>query len=723
MNKVDLQKQYARDKNIAEFIIRLEAHNSNINIPLLRKAYELSDAAHAGQLRDSGVPYIDHCREVAAILGEWHLDSATIAAGLLHDAVEDTGVTIQRIKKEFGEEIAHLVDGVTKLSAIKYKSHEEQQADYFRKMLLSMARDIRVILIKLADRMHNMLTLEHVSDKKRIRVAQETRDIYAPMANRFGIAKAKVVLEDLAFKYLEPEFYRDLANRLDETREDRESYIASLTGPICDAMKSARIKAEVSGRAKHLYSISRKIRVRGVPYEEIFDLSAIRIIVDSVHDCYHALGAIHAMWKPVPDRFDDYIANPKPNGYRSLHTTVVGTHGRMVEIQIRTREMHHIAENGVAAHWLYKEGRQNFDKTDQQMVWLRDVLEWQKDMKNPSEFMESLKVDLFPHDIYVFTPEGKIIHLPVGATPLDFAFAVHTEVGMRCSGAKINDRIAPLTTKLKSGDIVEIITHPQRKPSRDWLKIVVTSNARSRIRRWLKQIGHDELVAIGKDLLERELRKAHVEIPPEKELLKVAQSFSFHSVDSLLASLGNGDMTSGHIISRIAPETTKSARQTPEEKAPPERVAPRGVQIQGQEDMFFRLASCCQPIPGDEVIGYITRGRGVTVHRADCPNLAVLNTNPERQVEVNWDTRSDQLFRVRVEITVVDRKNILRDITQTIADAEANLRGAEMHASGATARGLFSLDVRSLEHLETLSLKIKRIPGIIDIQRSRGGAK
>ena len=318
-------------------------------------------------------------------------------------------------------------------------------------------------------------------------------------------------------------------------------------------MKAARIKAEVTGRATHLYSISRKIRVRGVPYEEIFDLSAIRIIVNTVHDCYHALGAIHAMWKPAPDRFDDYIANPKPNGYRSLHTTVVGPHGRMVEIQIRTREMHQIAESGVAAHWLYKEGRQNFDKTDQQMVWLRDVLEWQKDMKNPSEFMESLKVDLFPHDIYVFTPEGKIIHLPVGATPLDVAFAVHTEVGMRCSGAKINDRIAPLTTKLKSGDIVEIITHPQRKPSRDWLKIVVTSNARSRIRRWLKKIGHDELVAIGKDLLERELRKAHLENPPEKELLKVAQGFSFHSVDSLLASLGNGDMTSGHIISRIAP--------------------------------------------------------------------------------------------------------------------------------------------------------------------------
>ncbi len=723
MSQEEIEKQYARDKNLAEFIILLESQNANINIPLVRKAYELTEEAHAGQLRQSGVPYIDHCREVATILGEWHLDSATIAAGLLHDVVEDTGVTIQTIKKEFGDEIAHLVDGVTKLGAIKYKSHEEQQAEYFRKMLLSMARDIRVILIKLADRLHNMMTLEHVKPEKRIRVAQETRDIYAPMANRFGIAKAKVALEDLCFKYLEPEFYRDLANRLDETREDRERYIAELTGPIREALKAAKVKCEVSGRAKHLYSISRKIKVRGVPFEDILDLSAIRIIVGSVHDCYHVLGVIHAMWKPVPDRFDDYIASPKPNGYQSLHTTVVGIHGRMVEIQIRTSEMHYIAENGIAAHWLYKEGKKSFDKGDQQMIWLRDVLDWQNDMVNPAEFMEYLKIDLFPHDIYVFTPIGKIIHLPAGATPLDFAFAVHTEVGMKCAGARINDRIAPLSTKLKTGDIVEVITHPQRTPSRDWLQLVVTSNARSRIRRWLKKIGHDELTAIGKDLLERELRKAKIDYPQDKELMEIARELSFHSVDSLLAGIGNGDMTVGHIVSKLAPEDVRHKKPVQEAKDSESKVEVRGVKIQGLDDMFFRLASCCQPIPGDEVIGYITRGRGVTVHRADCPNLSVLNTNPERQVEVNWDVRSGQMFRVRIEIRVVDRKDMLRDITQTISDSEANLRGAEMHASGSTAKGYFSMDVRSLEHLQSLFLRLKKVPGVLDIQRCSSSAK
>ncbi|MBN4057161.1 bifunctional (p)ppGpp synthetase/guanosine-3',5'-bis(diphosphate) 3'-pyrophosphohydrolase [bacterium AH-315-J21] len=723
MSNLDIQRQYARDKNLAEFIIRLESHNANINIPLLRKAYEVAETAHQEQMRDSGVPYIDHCREVAAILGEWHLDSSTIAAGLLHDSVEDTGVTIESLKKDFGDEIAHLVDGVTKLSAMKYKSHEEQQAEYFRKMLLSMARDIRVILIKLADRMHNMQTLEHVPAKKRLRIAQETQDIYAPMANRFGIAKAKVALEDLSFKYLEPEFYRELANRLDETRDDRERYIAELTAPISEALSASKIKADVSGRAKHLYSICRKIRVRGVPFEDILDLSAIRIIVGSVHDCYHVLGVIHAMWKPAPDKFDDYVASPKPNGYQSLHTTVVGIHGRLVEIQIRTREMHYIAENGIAAHWLYKEGKKSFDKGDQQMVWLRDVLEWQNDMQNPAEFLEYLKIDLFPHDIYVFTPNGKIIHLPTGATPLDFAFAVHSEVGMRCAGAKINDRIAPLATRLKTGDIVEVITHPQRTPSRDWLQLVITSNARSKIRRWLKKIGHDELVPIGKDLLERELRKVRISYPLDKDLLEIAESLSHHSVDSLLASLGNGDMTVGHIVSKLTPEEQKQHRTIADSEAPNQRTEVQGVNIQGHDDMFFRLASCCQPIPGDEVIGYVTRGRGVTVHRSDCPNLEVLNNNPERQMEVNWDVRDNQMFRVRVEIRVADRKNMLRDITQTISDSDANLRGAEMHAIGTTAKGLFSIDVHSLDHLQSLFLRIKKIQGVIDIQRSNTGSK
>lgn len=718
-----LHKEHeAENLNLAEFVIRIESFNANINIPLIRRAYEFSDRAHAGQLRDSGVPYIDHCREVALILAEWHMDSATIAAGLMHDAVEDTGVEIADIAGEFDEEIAHLVDGVTKISSVRFKSREERQVDYFRKMLMSVARDIRVVLIKLADRVHNMRTLSSLPREKQMRIAQETRDIFAPLANRFGIAKAKIILEDLSFKYLEPERYKELAGRLDSTREEREKFIREISGPIRKALSQERIKAEVTGRAKHLDSINRKIRVRGVPFESIYDLSAIRVVVGSVHECYHVLGVIHAMWKPAPERFHDYIANPKPNGYQSLHTTVIGPGARLVEIQIRTHQMHYVAENGIAAHWLYKEGKKELQKSDQQMIWLRDVLEWQKDMKNPAEFLEYLKIDLFPNDVYVFTPAGTIIHLPAGATPLDFAFAVHTEIGLHCVGAKINDRIAPLSARLKSGDVVEIRTSQARTPSRDWLNIVVTSNARSRIRRWLKRTGHDQLVALGREMLESELKKRKLAWPTDKKLVEVAQGFSFQTAESLLAGLGNGDVSIGHVANRVAPQALDAGPPPLSDAATSEKGA-SGIRIQGFDEMIFRFASCCQPIPGDEIIGYVTRGRGVTIHRLDCSNLSrMLIEDPEREIEATWDVTGGQTFTVRIEITVEDRKNILRDITQVIADSEAYLRGAEMHASESTAVGLFIVSVTTLAHLHRLFDQIKRISGVITVRRAYGAA-
>ncbi|MCH7948127.1 MAG: bifunctional (p)ppGpp synthetase/guanosine-3',5'-bis(diphosphate) 3'-pyrophosphohydrolase, partial [candidate division Zixibacteria bacterium] len=444
--------------NLAEFIINIESYNANVNIPLIRKAYEFSDKAHQGQKRASGEPFVEHCLEVAFILAEQHMDSTTIAAGLVHDVVEDTTATIKDLKNEFGEEIAELVDGVTKIGAVKYQSREEQQVEYFRKMLLTMSRDIRVILIKLADRLHNMRTLSHLPEPKRLIIAQETKDIYCPLAHRFGIHKIKNELEDLAFKYIQSERYTDLARRLNEKKAERDAYIRKVVEPLLEALEENGIKAEVHGRAKNLASIERKIKVRKVPFEDIYDLFAIRVIVGNERECYHTLGVLHSMWKPVAERFHDYIANPKPNGYSSLHTTVFGPEQRKIEVQIRTQQMHHVAENGIAAHWLYKEGRQQMSKSDRQMIWLRDVLDWQKDMENPSEFLEYLKIDLFSEDIFVFTPKGEIVHLPKGSSPIDFAYQIHTEVGSHCTGAKINGRLQPLSTKLQSGDSIEITT-------------------------------------------------------------------------------------------------------------------------------------------------------------------------------------------------------------------------------------------------------------------------
>lgn len=706
--------------NLAEFIIRVESYNANIDIPLIRRAYEFSDKAHAGQKRQSGEPYVEHCLEVAFVLAELHMDSTTIAAGLVHDVVEDTSFTLEDVRREFGDEVAELVDGVTKIGAVHFNSLEEQQVEYFRKMLLSMAKDIRVILIKLADRLHNMRTLGAVPPEKQKRIAQETRDVYCPLAHRLGINKTKIELEDLCFKYLEPEVYQELAVQIKERKEERDAYILEVTVPIKEALARDGILGTVSGRAKHLDSVYRKIRVRKVPFEEIYDLFAIRVIVNTERECYHTLGILHAMWKPVAGRFHDYIANPKANGYRSLHTTVIGPRSKMVEIQIRTHAMHYVAENGIAAHWLYKEGRQQMSKDDRQIVWLRDVLEWQKDMTNPSEFIEYLKMDLFSEDIFVYTPNGKLVHLPRGSTPLDFAFQIHTEVGIHCAGAKINGRLQPLSTQLKSGDSVEIITNPARTPSSDWLKMVKTANARTRIKRWIKQAGYEQAVSLGKEMLERRLREQHIKMPAEELLLEYAQSQDRKTVDDLYAALGNGSLSLQSLVLFIQPEEKK------EEVGFVGKVidrirGSRGVRVQGLDNLMFRFAGCCQPVPGDNIVGFITRGRGVTIHQAEC-SLAVEISNkyPERRIAVSWDTGKDQSFVVQLEIVVEDRRNMLRDITQAIADSNTNVRGAEMYAHDTTAIGKFVVEVTNLAHLNRIIDKVKKVRGVLSVRRAHG---
>lgn len=708
--------------NLAEFVIQIESFNANVDISLMRKAYEYSNQAHQGKFRESGHPYIQHCLEVAFILAEQHLDSATITAGLLHDVVEDTNVTIQQLREEFGEEIAELVDGVTKIGELKFKSAEEEQAEYFRKMLLSMAKDIRVIIIKLADRLHNMRTLDSLDEQKQKRIAQETREVYAPLAHRFGMAKIKWELEDLSLKYLDAEAYDELVRKVNERREDREAYIQEITEPLEKELKKAGINAEITGRPKHFYSIYRKMQKRQKPFEEIYDLFAIRITVGTIPECYHALGIVHALWIPVADHIHDYIRLPKSNMYQSLHTTVIGSRGKMVEIQIRTDQMHRTAEYGIAAHWLYKEGRKELDESDKQMVWLREVLEWQKDLTNPSEFLEYLKIDLFHDDIFVFTPRGELKQLPKGSTPLDFAYAVHSDIGQRCTGAKINGRMVPLGTLLSSGDEVEIITSPHQLPSQDWLKIVKTSKARSKIKHWLRQKGYEESLNLGKQILEKELKKHNLKSLSEQEFSDLAMGLNFKDSEAMFYALGNGNISLAHVLSKLIP---------PEEKKKPgpsiikrfvdkARGGAKGIKVGGMGNMMFRFAQCCQPVPGEEIVGFVTRGRGISIHRTDCANVLQIGIENERKVGVEWDVDKDQSFLVKLEVLVEDRKNILKDITEAIADVDTNVRGAEIKGGESVASGSFVIEVKNLSHLNKTLKKIKKVKGVIQVERAKG---
>ncbi len=685
---------------------------------LIRRAYTFAERAHQGQSRESGEPYLAHCLRVATTLAEHHLDTATIAAGLLHDVAEDTGMEISQVKGEFGDGIAGLVDGVTKISGLRFQSREEQQVSNFRKMLLSMAKDIRVILIKFADRLHNMQTLEHLNTDRRIRIALETREVYAPLAHRLGMAKIKTKLEDLSLKFLDPEGYEALVNELASKRRQSEDYLESVKKPLVSLLRREGIEAEITGRTKHITSIYRKIKSQNLPLEKIYDLMAIRVITKTEAECYQILGLIHTLWTPVQERFKDYIATPKSNMYQSLHTTVVGPKGEMVEIQIRTEEMHRTAEYGIAAHWLYKEGKEKPDELDKRMRWIREVMEWQSDVPDPHEFMEFLKIDLFHDDVFVFTPKGDLKRLPKGSTPLDFGFSVHSEVGLHCLGAIVNGRMVSLDTPLKNGDTVEIITSPRQKPSQDWIELVKSSRARSKIKRWLKQEEFAESIRLGKNMLERELRKH--KLRPKEEEIDVAMALGYPDVNHLMAAIGQGDISLNQVINRALPLEKKPQKALSRVKRLIKKGKEKGgIRVKGVGNLMVRFARCCQPIPGDIIVGFVTRGRGVSIHRADCPNLAnLLKEEEERRIEVEWDAEEGQSFLTQIELLVEDKKGLLHDITKVIADEEVNIRGVNLSSNGSLGKGSILLEVKNLHHLKKVIKEVGRIKGVNKVQRS-----
>ncbi len=700
----------------------LEAYADRIDVDLVRKAYELAVECHAGQVRASGEDFVTHTVEVATILAGLRLDTATIVAGLVHDVVEDTALTLPELEERFGVEVANLVDGVTKIGKVRFRSHTEQQVENYRKLLLSMAEDARVILIKLADRLHNMRTLEHLPDSKRRRIARETREIYGPLAHRLGIFSIKWELEDLAFKFLEPEPYEELTRKIQQRRHERERHIIELKVPLEQELDRHGIPAEVTGRPKHLWSIYNKMGKQGLPFEEIYDLMAVRIITDSIQNCYGALGVIHSRWAPVQERFHDYIATPKSNMYRSLHTTVVGPAGRRYEIQIRTEEMHRTAEYGIAAHWKYKEGQvQGRDEVDEALTWFRQVLEWQQDTNEPEEFMEFLRMDLFQGEIFVFTPKGEVKQVPTGATPIDFAFAVHTEVGLHCAGAKVNGRIAPLSRELRNGDTVEIITNPRQWPSRDWLAFVKTSRARGRIRQWIRRQEFESASGIGKEFLDRELKKARLSRPTDKEMVQAADELGYPDFHHVHAALGRGDVGPTAVLRALFPdqdpaELTKRSPTALQRLTEKLIRTNKGVRIQGMENLMVRYSQCCQPVPGDDVIGYVTRGRGVSIHRVDCPNILNL-PDPERRMEIEWAAEKGDRFMVRVYMRGTDRRGLLSDVAKAITDTGTDIQHADMKSVHGGMNGEFVVEVSDLNHLKKVLRSISRVKGVLGVER------
>jgi GTP pyrophosphokinase len=704
----------------------LEAYADRLDVEQIRAAYDLALEAHAGQRRASGEDYVSHTVEVATILATLRLDTSSIIAGLIHDTVEDTTLSVSDVEASFGAEVATIVDGVTKLGKVRFQSATEQQVENYRKMLLSMADDARVILVKLADRLHNMRTLEHLAPHKRRRIALETREIYAPLAHRLGMAAIRWELEDLSFKFLEPEPYDTLTKKVRQRRKERERQILEMQRPLEEALAEADIPAQVSGRPKHLWSIHRKMETRSRPYEEIYDLLAMRVLTDSVQNCYAALGVIHSRWTPIPERFHDYIATPKSNMYRSLHTTVFGEGGRRCEIQIRTEDMHRTAEYGIAAHWRYKEdggGARSEDEVDEALTWFRQVLEWQQDTREPEEFMEFLRMDLFQGEIFVFTPKGDVKAIPTGSTPIDFAFSVHTEVGLHCAGAKVNGRIAPLSRELRNGDTIEIITSPKQRPNRDWLAFVKTSRARQRIRQWIRKEEFDSAVKLGKDFLDRELKKARRALPDDPhQLLEAAIALGFAVFEQIYAALGRGDIGPTAVLRQLFPdhdpaEVAKRQPTTLEKLAERLRISGRGVRIQGMDNLMVRYSRCCQPVPGDDVVGYVTRGRGVSIHRVDCPNVLSLARDPERRVDIEWAAEKGDRFFVRLYMRGTDRRGLLSDVAKAISDTGTDIQHADMRSTEGGMHGEFVVEVQDLAHLEKVRKAITRVKGVLAVER------
>lgn len=716
-------------EQFAAFLAELEQYRPGTATDGLERAYRLAESAHGGQLRQSGEPYLTHPLAAADILLDLlrrRADLTILIAALLHDTVEDTAaVSLEALEKQFGAEVATLVDGVTKISDLPFRSPEVTQSENYRKMLLSMARDIRVILIKLADRLHNMRTLDWLEPARRRRIAQETLDIYAPIAHRLGIARFKWELEDLAFKHLDPEPYRMLVAKIAEKREERERAIEEVEGPLRARLAERGITAEVTGRPKHLFSIWRKMQRRDAPFEEIYDLLGIRILTETQDDCYRVLGVVHEMFTPVADHFTDYIGTPKSNMYQSLHTTVlVPEHKRMVEIQIRTREMHVVSQIGIAAHYAYKEGSSRGDRELQQKLGefiVQGTGEWQDDTGDPEEFMDFLRTSLYQDEVFVFTPKGGLKHLPRGATPIDFAYAIHSDVGQHTVGAKVNGRIVPLHYPLKSGEVVEVISSPQGQPSENWLAFVATSRAKQKIRHFLMQERLEVSVALGRDILVRELRKHHAKLPAEKELEEVSQSFGLSDVPLLYAKIGQGDLSGASVVARLLPEKPVEEPKGASALERIKRLAQRpvkGVRIGELDGLLIRIAQCCQPIPGDKVIGLITKGRGISVHRVDCPNTFEDRVAPERRIEVEWDVARDQHFLVRLLVVSGDRSNLLADVASAISRTGTYMRHGAMSSTGdGEARGQFVLEVRNLSHLRRVLDAIRRVRGVRQVER------
>lgn len=703
----------------------------------IERACQFAADAHRGQHRNSGEDYIQHPLEVAMILAGLELDQPTIIAALLHDVIEDTDYNFVDIEKEFGPEVAILVDGVTKLGRIEYKSKVEFQVENLRKMFLAMAKDIRVILIKLADRLHNMRTLKYHSLEKQKEIAQETLEIFAPLANRLGIFRIKWELEDLSFRYLKPEEYYDLVEGIALKRREREAQINEVIEQLKLRLDEIGINADIAGRPKHFYSIYRKMVTQNKELSEIYDLTAVRVIVDSVNDCYGALGIVHTLWKPIPGRFKDYIAMPKPNMYQSLHTTLIGAHGEPFEIQIRTWEMHHTSDYGIAAHWKYKEGSKlGANNFDQKLSWLRQLLEWQHESRDAGEFMESLKIDLFADTVFVFTPKGDVVELPKDSCPIDFAYRVHTDVGHRCIGAKINSRIVPLDTKLSNGDILEILTAKQGNgPSRDWLSIVKTSQAKNRIRGWFKKEQREDNVIRGRENLEREVRKLGLDpanVLKNEDVLALAKAHNIAGIDDLYSVIGDGAITANKVLARLREEITKEERekqqlatlQHGEGKASPSYgKASHGVRVKGVDNLLVRFSRCCNPLPGDEITGYITRGRGVSIHRSDCLN--VINYAQEEQlriVEVKWDEKTESSYSVDIQIFGADRARLVTEVMNVVADTRTQILGINARVGkDKQANILLSVEIRNLDHLNHILQKIRKVKDVTVVERVHTG--
>ena len=710
--------------SIDEIIAKVRAYNPQASVEVLRRAYEVSAKAHDGQTRQSGEPYLFHPLAVAQILTDLKMDVPSIAAGLLHDTIEDTLISRDAIEKEFGPDVMRLVDGVTKIGKIRFKSYEEKQAENFRKMILSMAEDIRVILIKLADRLHNMRTLGALKEPKQQRIARETLEIYAPLANRLGIGWMKNELEDLCLRYLKPEAYDSLVAKVATQLAERERYVQSVIDTVKTAMAQYGLTARVLGRPKHFYGIYSKMERREIAFEEVYDLIGIRIITDTKIACYGILGMIHSLWKPVPGRFKDYIGVPKSNLYQSLHTTVIGPQGEHVEFQIRTEEMNRVAEEGLAAHWRYKEHGQIDEKDTKLFAWLRQLVEWQQDLADNRQFLNSIKMDLFSDVIYVFTPKGDVRELVKGATPIDMAYAVHTEVGNHCSGAKINGKLAPLKTLLKSGDTVEILTSPTQMPSKDWLKIAKTPKAKTRIKHWITIEERKQSLEIGKRLLDRELRRHHLS-PPEvfksDALVKIAADSGLADADDLLIALGYGRVSLNHVINRLLPEPALKEGIKDKLLTSIGRQG-RGVTIKGVNDIMINLAKCCNPVPGDKILGFITRGRGLSIHTVDCPNIDELDYDRDRLVEVDWDVKQAATHPVKISVVTQDRPGMLAKISAAITAAEANISHAEITTTDEKKAVFnFVVDVLDTAHLARLFQQVERVEGVIHTRRTRRG--